>query len=495
MSRVAIVIAINIFFAVFAQTTEPVYGGELTVSIVAEPPGWDPTISTSQEIPRVVYNNVYEGLVRFAEDGSIVPALATSWSISDDGLTWEFTLREDVKFHNSTNFTAEHVVAKFKRATDPDAVHTHHEYYQAIEEVVAEGSIVKFKLKEPNSSLLYNLARPDSIIYPEELQESQATQPIGTGPFKFVEYVEGSEVRLERNEDYYLEGVPYLESATYRIIPDANVQLLALRKGEIDLIGITISPENALQIENDSDLKLTKGTATTEITLAMNNSREPFDNPLVRQAITHSIDKKTLVEGAMFGFGTVIGTHMSPAEPYYVDLSDTYSYDPKLAKELLAKAGYTDGFEIKLELPEPYNLERRSGLVIAQMLSEVGIKTDVTIVDWSTWLNRIFLAGDYDMTIIGHSEPRDINVYGNPDYYYNYDSAPVQELLIAAESLNNDRAQIAVYQSIARIIAEDAVNVWLFSPPYLVAARSNVYGYWTNQPTPAIDITGAYKTP
>ncbi len=494
MNKIAITLITITLFTALAQNPEPSYGGEITIAIVAEPPGWDPTISTSQEIPRVVYHNVYEGLVRFAEDGSIVPALATSWTVSDDGLIWKFVLRQGIKFHDGTDFTAEHVVAKFERATNPDKVHTHQEYYEAINAVIAEGNTIEFKLKKPNSSLLYNLARPDSIIYPEELQESQAAHPIGTGPFRFVEYLEGNKIRLERNDEYYLEGVPYLEAVTYRIIPDTNVQLLALKKGEIDLIGVALSPENALQIDKDPQLKLIQGTATTEITLAMNNSREPLNDPLVRRAITHAIDKKTLVEGAMFGFGTVIGTHMSPAEPYYVDL-DTYPYDPKLAKELLAEAEYPDGFELKLELPEPYNLERRSGLVVAQMLTEVGIKADVSIVDWATWLNRIFLGGDYDMTIIGHSEPRDINIYGNPDYYYQYDSPAVRELLAAVENLSNEQAQVAVYQSIARIIAKDAVNVWLFSPPYLVGARSDIYGYWANQPTPAIDVTGVYRAP
>ncbi len=495
MKKAILIFITGLFFFIFAQDPEPVYGGEITVAIVAEPPGWDPTISTSQEIPRVVYNNVYEGLVRFTEDGSIVPALAKSWTVSDEGLNWEFNLREGVKFHNGTDFTAEHVVAKFERAINPDEVHTHNEYYEAINEITAEGNIVKFNLKKPNSSLLYNLARPDSIIYPEELQESQAIHPIGTGPFKFVDYLEGVRVRLERNEDYYLEGIPYLEAVTYRIIPDANVQLLALKKGEIDMIGVALSPENALQIDSDVNLKLTQGTATTEITLALNNSREPLNNPLVRKAITHAIDKKTLVEGAMFGFGTVIGTHMSPAESYYLDLSDTYPYNPQLAKESLSEAGYPDGFEIKLELPKPYNIERRSGLVIAQMLAEIGIKVDVSIVDWATWLNRIFLGSDYDMTIIGHSEPRDINIYGNPDYYYQYDNPAIRELLAVTERLDSERAQIAVHQAIARIIAEDAVNVWLFSPPYLVGARNGVYGYWTSQPTPAIDMTGVYKVP
>jgi peptide/nickel transport system substrate-binding protein len=300
-------------------------------------------------------------------------------------------------------------------------------------------------------------------------------------------------VRLERFDDYYLDGAPYLDAVTFRIMGDPNTRFAALQAGDVDLIGTSLAPEQYLQLDQHSDLKGTEGTGTTEITVAMNNAREPFDDLRVRQAITHAIDKRAIVDGAMFGLGTVIGTHMSPSEPYYVDLTGTYPYDPERARELLAEAGYPDGFEVSFELPEPYNIERRSGQVIAQQLAEVGIDVELSVVEWGTWIQRIFLGGDYDMTIIGHSEPRDINVYANPEYYYRYDNLRIAELLEEAESASSDAEEVAAYREIARTIAEDAVNVWLFSPPYLVAARSDVYGFWTDQPTPAIDVTEVYR--
>jgi len=290
----AFLLSITTLIALFAllstsQAQEPVSGGEITVAIVADPPGWDPTVSTSQEIPRVVYHNVYEGLVRFDRDGNIVPALAERWNVSDDGLNWFFFLREGVTFHDGSEFNADDVIAKFQRAMDPDSGHTHSAYYESIDEIIAAGRTVQFKMKQANASLLYNLARPDSIIYPEELQESQRSTPIGTGPFKFVDYVEGSEVRLEKNEDYYVDGLPYLDAVTYKIIPDTNTQIAALRAGDIDMIGVALSPENALQVQEADNLKLSQGTATTEITMAMNNTRGPLANPLVRQAITQRL--------------------------------------------------------------------------------------------------------------------------------------------------------------------------------------------------------------
>lgn len=477
-----------------AQDPEPVSGGHVVVAITAEPPGWDPSASTSQEIPRVVYDNVLQGLVRFDRTGEIVPALATSWETSEDGLTWTFHLREGVRFHDGSDFDAEDVVEKFTRAADPESGHTNSQYYEAIESVEAIDPLtVAFHLSRPSSSLLYDLARPDSVINPAGKADTQRTQPIGTGAFRFAEYVPGSHVRLERFEDYWEEGLPYLDSAEFRIISDANARFAALQAGDIDMIAVALLPEQFQQVLANPDLKGTQGSATAEITMALNNAREPLNDKRVRQAITHAIDKNAIVQGALFGLGTVIGTHMSPAENYYIDLTDTYPYDPERAKQLLAEAGYPNGFRVRFELPEPYAIERRTGEVIAQQLAQVGIEVELSVVEWATWLERIFLGGDYDMTIIGHSEPRDINVYANPSYYYHYDNPRIAELLAEAEAARTQEEATAKYQEIARIIAEDAVNVWVLSAPYLVAAKQDVYGFWTDQPTPSINLVRVYR--
>lgn len=338
-----------LFAASAVGAPPPQQGGEITVAIVVEPPGWDPTVSNSQEINRVTYGNVYEGLVMLNRHGEITPGLAESWEVSEDGLSWTFTLREGVTFHDGSTFTAEDVLAKFERARDPDAGHTHPEYYTAIDTVSAEGNTVTFTLTHPSASLLYNLARPSSIIYPAGTEETQRTAPVGTGPFRFAEWVRGSEVRLERFDDYHGESA-YLDAVTFRIIEDPSAQLAALQAGDIDMVGVALSPENALQVQADPNLKLTEGSATTEITLAMNNAREPLSDLRVRQAITHAIDKQAIIEGALFGFGTPIGTHASPIEPYFIDV-EPYPYDPERARELLAEAGFEDGLTLTFELP------------------------------------------------------------------------------------------------------------------------------------------------
>jgi peptide/nickel transport system substrate-binding protein len=481
-------------FVTLAQDPEPVAGGTVTVSIVADPPGWDPTKSTSQEIARVMYNNVYEGLTTIAQDGTIQPRLAESWTTSEDGLEWTFNIREGVKFHDGSDLTLEDITAAFARAKDPDSGFTHPEYFTNVESVTAgEGNTVVFKLTAASSGLLYNLARPDSIIFPAAKADTQASEPVGTGPFTFAEYVVGSEVRLEKFADYYVEGVPLLDAAVFKIIPDANATFAALQAGDIDIIGVSVTPEIALQVESDPNLKLVnEGSSTAEITMALNNTNEILSNPLVRQAITHAIDKESIVQGAFNGLGVVIGSHTTPAEPYHVD-ANPYPYDPELAKQLLAQAGYPDGFELRFEATAEYPLERRAAEVIAQQLSEVGITADLQIIDFSTWLERIFFGGDYDMTIIGHAEPRDISIYGNPEYYYKYNNPKIAEILAQIEQTPDEAGQIELYKEIATIIATDAVNVWVYAPSNLVATRKDVYGFWTNAPTVTIDMTGVYR--
>lgn len=482
--------------AAMAQEAAPQRGGEVVVAITAAPPGWDPTVSTSQEIPRVVYGNVYEGLVMFDRTGAIVPALATEWTTSDDLLEWTFSIREGVKFHDGSDLQLSDIVARFERARDPESGHTNHAFYAGITGVSADeaAGTVTFTLEEPRASLLFDLARPDSVIYPEALTDSQVSQPVGTGPFSFANYIEGAEVTLERFADYWNAELPYLDSAVFRIMSDPNSRFAALQSGDIDLIGVALQPEQFIQLQGNADLQGTEGTMTTEITMAMNNAIEPFNDIRVRQAITHAIDKNAIVDGAFFGLGTVIGSHMSPAEPYYIDLSETYPYDPERARELLAEAGYADGLTVQFELPEPYNTERRTGEVIAQQLAQVGITAELSVVEWTTWINRILLGGDYEMTIIGHSEPRDIFVYADPEYYYHYDNPRIAELLAEAEAASSDAESNEYFQEIATIIAEDAVNVWVFSSPYLVAARADVAGFWTDQPTPSINVTEVYRT-
>ncbi len=478
-----------------AVAQAPVRGGTIAVAINAEPPHLDPTASTSQEIARMLYGNVLEGLVRFDDEGRILPLLAERWTVSKDGLAWTFTLGSGVRFHNGEPFTAAAVKAKFDRARTAGSGHTNHAYYKDITGIATpDARTVVFRLARVNADFLFNLARPDSVIHAPGDIEAQKTAPVGTGPFRFVAWDRGSAVRLARFDGYREAGLPYLDAAVFRFLPDPSAQMAALEAGDLDVVGYALSPENALQVKGNRALRLIEGRTTTEITVGLNNSRAPFSDARVRRAIAHATNKKEIVDGAMFGFGTPIGSHMSPGERYYVDTSGTYPYDLEKAKALLGEAGLPNGFEATFSLPAPYPYERRAGELLAAQLAKVGIRLKLEVVEWTTWLARIFRNADYDMTIIGHSEPFDIGVYANPQYYFRYDNAGFRALLDKGQATLDEGERARIYGDLQRMLARDAVNDWLYSSPYLAATRASVHGWWRNQPTPSMNLVRVWKS-
>lgn len=491
MKRLAMLFLLVLGLA-FAQTR----GGELVVSLSAEPPILNPNASTSQDIARMMYDNVLQGLVKFDRTGEIVPALAESWEVSEDGLTYTFNLREGVTYHDGSAFDAEDVVSKFERARDPESGHVQTRYYADIAEIEApDAHTVVFRLDQLNSEFLFNLARPESVIGPAGRVEEQDVEPIGTGPFRFVEWERGVAVDLERFEDYYVEELPYLDGVTFRFITDPQAQLAALRTGDIDVIGYGMSPENAIVAEAEPNLKTVIGSATTPVVMGMNNARAPFDDIRVRQAIQHAVNKEELVEGVMLGLGEPIGSHRTPVEPCYVDLTGMYPHDPERARELLAEAGYGPDNPLRFTytIPAAFAYARTLGEASASQLARVGIEADIEIVEFSTWLSRVFRGQDYDMSIIGHSEPNDINVYANPDYYFQYDSEEFRDTYDTYLRTADPDEACGLMEELQRIIAEDAVNVWIMELPYIAAMQQDVTGWWENQPSPSLNVTEVYR--
>ncbi len=470
-------------------------GGSLTVAILAEPPALDPTTTASAEIARILYDNVLQGLVKLNAKGEIVPALAEGWRASASGLTYTFSLRKNVKFHDGSSFTAEDVVFKFNRAKDPKSGHRHPEYYRDITTVSARDPYtVVFTLKQPNQDFLFNLAAIESTIGPKGRLDQQKTQPIGTGPFKFAAWDRGVGVRLERFDGYYDPRLPYLDKVTFRFLPDPNAQIAALKAGDIDAIGYGVTPENALALQKDANFKVVQGTSTAEITVGMNNSKPPFNDIRVRKAMQYAVNRDELLQSVMLGFGTKIGSHRSPAETCYEDQSGMYKYDPEQAKKLLAEAGYGPGNPLKFtfSLAAPYPYEKRIGEAMAAQFERAGIQAKLEVVEWSTWINRIFLGGDYQMTIIGHSEPNDIGVYTNPKYYFKYNSPEFNKLFTQYLRTNDPKKACETMKQLQRKLAEDAVNIWVLNGPFIAALKKNVMGWWPNQPTPSMNVTEVY---
>ncbi len=480
-------------FSSEALAQKPIYGGTLTIALSAEPPGLDPTTSPAATIKRVVHYNMLEGLLKVDRNGKVVPALAKSYNISKDGREYTFHLYQGIKFHDGSPCTAEDVKFSFERLLDPKTAAVNRKYYMGVESIqVINPLTVKFKVKKFDSNFLFNVARGDAVIVSRQAIDRLKSQPVGTGPFRFVEWKRGDSVVMVRNPDYYVKGIPYLEKVVFKFIPDPSAQLAALRAGDVDVLAYDLSPENAPMLEKDPRFKVLKGHTTTDVIMAINNSRKPFNDPRVRQAITLAIDRKAIIEGAVAGYGSPIGSHMDPTNPYYIDLSGLYPYNLEKAKKLLAEAGYPNGFEAVLKLPEPYAYARRSGEIIADQLSKVGIKLTLEVIQWGQWIDRIFKNAEYDLTVIGHAEPFDIEIYGRPNYYFRYHNPNFQELIKKAEEEMSEPARKKIYEEAQRMLADDFVNAYLFVYPALPAMKKEVTNWWKDYPTIAADATEVY---
>ena len=296
-------------------------------------------------------------------------------------------------------------------------------------------------------------------------------------------------ITLAKFDGYHRKGIPYLDKVTFKFIGDPSAQIANLKAGDVDAIAYDITPENAALLEKDPKFRVLNGYTTTKVILSTNNSRKPFDDVRVRRAMAHAIDRKALMKGAMSGYGFPIGSHMDPGNPYYVDLTSIYPYDPQKAKQLLAEAGYPNGFEAVIKLPERYAYAKRSGEIIADMLSQVGIRLKIELTEWGQWIDRVFKNADYDLTVIGHAEPFDINIYANPNYYFRYNSPKFQETLKKAEMEVDSKVRGELYVALQKIITEDAVNGYLFVLPSLPTMKKEVNNWWKDYPITAVDVT------
>ena len=437
----------------------------------------------------MLYANVFEGLTRFGPDGSVQPGLAASWTISDDGLSYTFQLREGVTFHDGTTFEASDVVFSLDRARAEDSTNAQKALFAGIESVEALGdSSVRIDLAAPQGNFLFNLAWGDAVMVAPESIGDIKNLPIGTGAFRFEQWRRGDQISLSRNADYWGEAAS-LEAATFKFISEPTAAYAAMLAGDIDAFYSYPAPENLAQFERDPRFTVLSGNTEGETILAMNNQQAPFDDIRVRKAVSHAIDRQAIIDGAMFGYGTPIGSHFAPHNPDYVDLTANAAFDPALARDLLAQAGYAEGFSTTLKLPPP-SYARRGGEIIAAQLREVGIEAEISFLEWAQWLEQVFRGYDYGLTIVSHTEPMDINIYARPDYYFQYDNPDFQALIETLAVESDPAARSALLAQAQTTIAEDFVNGYLFQLALTSVVDAKLQGIWKDAPTQAVDLTG-----
>jgi len=470
--------------AAFAQT-------DIVVGLQLEPPHLDPTSAAAGAIDQVLYANVFEGLTRFAPDGSVKAGLAKRWEISEDGLQYTFFLQPGVSFHDGTAFTAQDVKFSLDRARAEDSQNAQKTLFEEIENVeVVDDLTVRVNLTAPNGSFLFNMAWGDAVIVAPESVEDIKQAPVGTGAFEFDSWVQGDRITLTKNTDYW-GAAAKLDQATFKFISDPTAAFASVMAEDVDVFPFFPAPENLPQFEADPRFQVLVGSTEGETILSTNNASPPLDNRKVRRAIAHAIDRGAIIDGAMFGLGTPIGTHFAPHNPDYVDLTHLSEYDPELSRQLLAEAGFADGFTTTLKLPPP-SYARRGGEIIAAQLRAVGIETEITNLEWAQWLEQVFRGKEFGLTIVSHTEPFDIGIYARPDYYFQYDNPSFQELnkTLSAEADSAVRSELL--EQMQTMIAEDYVNGYLFQLATPTVANAQVRGLWEDAPTQATDLTKVY---
>ena len=472
--------------AAFAQQAN------ISIGMVLEPPNLDPTAGAAAAIDEVVYANIFEGLTRFGPDCAVNPGLAATWDISEDGTVYTFALRPGVTFHDGTTLTADDVVLTLDRARAEGSTNAQPGLFANIVSAEAVDELtLRVTLDGPDGAFLFDMAWGDAVIVAPESADSNATNPIGTGPFRFANRIEGDRIELVRNDAYWGEAVA-LEAATFRFISDPNAAFAAMMAGDVDAFPNFPAPETLAQFAADPRFSVIVGSTEGETILAMNNAQAPLDDIRIRQAIAHAINRQDIIDGAMFGYGTPIGTHFAPHNPNYVDLTGLSAYDPDAARVLLAEAAPA-GLSLRLALPPPA-YARRGGEIIAAQLREVGIQTEITNLEWAQWLEQVFRGRDFDLTIVSHTEPMDIGIYARPDYYFQYARPDFVALNETLATTSDPAARAALMVQMQEMIAGDYVNGFLFQLAKTGVANAKIEGLWENSPTQANDLTGVRWT-
>lgn len=479
------------------KTGEPVKGGEITVGIAQD---LDDSLDPHQTVAagtREVLFNIFEGLVKPNSDGEMIPAVAEKYTLSEDGTTYTFTLREGVKFHNGQTVTAEDVVYSINRcAAVPEGQE---------KPLLAAFSAVKSVEALDEKTVAVTIAQRDlefisymtAAIIPADY-ENQDTAPVGTGPFRFVSRTPQQDFVMERFEDYW--GAPaWLDKVTYKICENADALVMNLNGGSIDLCAHLTSAQASQLNQN---FQVLEGTMNLVQAIYLNNQAKPFDNQLVRQALCYAIDRQGIMDMVADGHGTAVGSSIYPAFTKYFlpELVDKYPHSVEKAKELLAQAGYPDGFDMTISVPNNYQPHMDTAEVVAEQLREAGINVTIQPVEWSTWLDTIYNGRQFQATVVGvdaaNMTARAMLERFTSDYgknFINYNNPAYDALFQKAINAQDEAEQTDLYKQMETMLADTAANVYIQDLCDLVAMRQDLGGL-KFYPIYVLDLSTVYFT-
>jgi len=450
---------------------EPDPDASVAIRLVLAPQNLDIRETAGAAVDQILVDNIYQGLVARTPDQDIVASLASDWTVSPDGLTYTFTLREGVTFHDGQELTPQDVVWSLTTRRDTPEWRDSKRLAN-VASITAEGQDITLTLSAPDSTLLWNLTGRAGIVLKEGDTVDYKTKANGTGPFVLKEWRQGDSITFARNDAYWGDKSGAAE-VVFDYIDDPQAALNAALAGELDVLtGFDANLKD--QVEANGDFALVLGKSTDKGTLAFNQTSGPLADKRVRQAIRQAIDHDAFVEAAASG-QTLFGP-IPELDPGYEDLSDVAPYDPEASKELLKEAGYEDGLELTLTIPSFYSASIPIAQILVSDLDEVGITLEVDSVDFSTWLNDVYTNKDYELSYVLHTEARDFENWADPDYYFTYDNPEVQRLYAESVAATDEAEAADLLKQAARIVSEDAAADWIANGASVVAVGTNIAG-------------------
>ncbi|ODP29924.1 Heme-binding protein [Paenibacillus nuruki] len=506
------------------EETAATGGGTLIVGRGGDSAALDPAIVTDGESLKIA-QQVFDTLLDYKEGTTeVMPSLAESWTISEDALTYTFKLREGVKFHDGTDFNADAVVFNFERWSDTKSKYKFEgdsfDYYDSMfgpeeERVIAsvtatDPTTVVFKLNKPQAPFLQNLAMtcfgiasPKAI---EDEKENFKSNPVGTGPFVFKEWKRSDSITLDKNPNYWQEGLPKMDQVIIRSIPDNTARYNALQNGEIDMME-DLSPDDLASLEANPALQKINRPPFNVAYLGFNTTKKPFDDPKVRVALNHAVDKQGLIDAFFAGQAEPAVNPIPPTLWGYNKSVEDYPYDLAKAKQLLADAGYPNGIEQELTfyampVPRPYMPDgRKVAEVIQASFEQIGVKVKIESPEWATYLEDLKNGTKDDLFIIGWTGDN-----GDPDNFFyplldkdsiggnnysQYDSKEFHDLVVKAQQETDQAERSKLYEQAQVIVKKDAPWVPLVHSTPLLAAKAELKGY-VPSPTGSEAYTNVY---
>ncbi len=462
-------------------------GARMVLALTLEPPGLDPTANAASSIDEVVLYNVFETLTKINSDGSVSPLLAESWEVSPDLKTTTFKLRKGVKFHNGEPFNAESVKFSLERAGGDKSTNKDKRSYAKVRTHVEDAHTVVLINEDIDPDFLFVLGQATAVMVEPKSAASNATQPVGTGPYKLAQWRRGASVALERWDQYRDAKKVRIQRATFRFISDPAAQVAALLAGDVDVFA-RVTPRSVAQFKGKPRYQVVVSGSRAKTILAMNNGKKPLTDVRVRRAIAAAVDRKAVIQGAAEGYGVPIGSHYVPGAFGYVDTTGINPYDPAKAKRLLEEAGVRMPLELTMTLPPP-PYARQGGEIIAAQLAQVGIKVKLENVEWAQWLSGTFGNKNYDLTIISHVEPFDLGNFTKPDYYWQYQSKEFNALFDKIQNAARPADRARLLGEAQRMLADDCVHEFLYQPQWVTVANKRVRGLWKDMPIFVNDLS------